>query len=302
MPNPASQSTVRQKFVPLVVIGDASRREFSLVIDNLMARGDCRLTAAFGTIRDALANGVGRSVEADLILVLQSWSDEFASGDIDELIGRTLFHRLFCCYGTWCESIGRSHSQWPVALQLPARLATSIISRELDRVQNERLLPPTASAEEVFMVRTISGLRDGRTRERHISIAVLSGDRIVRQTVSAGCEALGFAAIPLHTLSDPPIRAVSDLLRRAEFVIQDVDDNPDSVRQSLRMARELLPHARLLGLTARPDAHDVGCWADLGVAAMIPRLDLAHGLAWHLSEAASTETPAVPAAAKSHAS
>lgn len=69
----------------------------------------------------ALDAGLGQTLQADFVIVLQSWSDQFgAQHEINELIGRMLFKRILCCYdrGARLTVAAMNSGQWHFASQL----------------------------------------------------------------------------------------------------------------------------------------------------------------------------------------
>lgn len=79
----------------------------------------------------------------DLVLVCQSWSDQFSAVDANALVAWFPLARLVCCHGPWCESDGRTRTQWPLAVRVRASLAPARLDLEID-------LPLTATRADVF--------------------------------------------------------------------------------------------------------------------------------------------------------
>lgn len=266
----------------VVTIGNTTRGEFRSVTEFIANPGKYRLERAFQTIGEALVGGFGTSLRPDLILVFQSWPDEHSPIEIDRLIGLTISSRLLCCYGDWCESTGRTRGVWPIAHCIPARIAASVIHAEsLLHTRRTAGIPPTASPEEVFAARIqhTSGCRDW-TSDSNPTAIVVSDDRFVRQTVAAGCRAVGFEPISIRPLGET---FPSHLKRTSpRFVIHDLDDQVAVLGRSLTVLRQSFPEVKILGLTAAPDTHALRSWIDFDVRALIPRFDLVHGLMWHL--------------------
>lgn len=112
----------------------------------------------------------------DLIVVLQSWPDQFPAAEAQRLLALFPLARIVCCYGPWCDSDGRTRAIWPAAMRIPASLAVSRISRELTVLtgsEEASFLNWTASRTEIFdgdYSRKDSSPRNGRR------IAILSPD------------------------------------------------------------------------------------------------------------------------------
>jgi hypothetical protein len=89
----------------------------------------------------------------DLIVVLQSWSNEYSVRDVNDLLGFAPLARLVVCYGAWCESDGRNHNCWPLSVRVPVWAARSRIEQEWELIKDpgdRQPLPWSASREEVF--------------------------------------------------------------------------------------------------------------------------------------------------------
>jgi hypothetical protein len=89
----------------------------------------------------------------DLIVVLQSWPNEFSVTDVNHLLAFAPLARVVVCYGAWCESDGRNLSIWPPSIRVPVWAAQSRIEREwrlLLAPDKQCVLPWSASREEIF--------------------------------------------------------------------------------------------------------------------------------------------------------
>ena len=89
----------------------------------------------------------------NMIIVLQSWPDEYAREEINNLLAFAPLARIVVCYGAWCESDGRNHSLWPQSIRVPLWAAQSRIEREWRLIQNPSHLQPlpwSASRDETF--------------------------------------------------------------------------------------------------------------------------------------------------------
>ncbi len=112
-----------------------------------------------------------------LIIVCQNWPDEFSTRGLHDLISRFPISRLVCCYGVWCESDGRTRTNWPLSIRVPARSAHARIQQEWDIAQGKvNVLPLTAGRDEIFQSET--SLEPLRLDSDGISplIEVTSGD------------------------------------------------------------------------------------------------------------------------------
>lgn len=134
---------------------------------------------------------------AALAVVLQSWPNEVAPEDVAAALGEWPVCRWICCYGSWCESAGRTRNIWPRAVRIPASRALERLQHELDVLRGVRSpLAPTASREEQF------------------AWDYLDADDV-----------LNAPALPIHlAIAHPPLaETIADLLRNAGA---DVHDTP----------------------------------------------------------------------------
>ena len=121
------------------------------MIHFLRGKSEFRIVGEFSTIADSFVAGLGTTLSADMVVVVQAVSSEFALDDVNQLIGRMFNARIFCFYGPWCESDGRTHEIWPIAMRVPLGSATAVITQELAAMRH-RLPPlsPMSAGEEVF--------------------------------------------------------------------------------------------------------------------------------------------------------
>jgi hypothetical protein len=117
--------------------------------------------------RDRLSAASTADFSADLIVVAQSWSDQYTPADVAALLSAAPLARILCVYGRWCDSDGRTRDIWPLAVRVPAEEFETRLRRELEVL--ERTLPPlplTASRTEIFAARLppAATLRGGRSK------------------------------------------------------------------------------------------------------------------------------------------
>jgi len=212
----------------VVLIGDSRRREFAGFASWLCDQPQLRIDAHFATPADALAADEQILTQADLTIVLQSWSDQFTDQEAGALIGATLFRRLLCCYGPWCESDGRNRSVWPDAHRVPLRIARRIVEWEVLRLQRgEPAVPPTSARDEIFAYRLGEPEEWAPLPEFLNQTAVVVGpDRVLRQTVAALLQEFGLHARDTPLFDDhADLSETVDELSRAQvsLVVHDLD-------------------------------------------------------------------------------
>ena len=182
----------------VVIIGREQGAASGDLLRSLRQDSRLRVTAEFKTLPAALHAGLGQTLPADFVIVLQSYSDEFAQAQINELIGRLLFARIIVCYGPWCTADGRSHELWPIAFRVPVASAAALVDLELDCfLSGDQPLFPMSAGEEVFAHRSaFPGVIDQSSRRQAI---VVSDDVELRRTVTGILNALNCecAALPM---------------------------------------------------------------------------------------------------------
>jgi hypothetical protein len=91
---------------------------------------------------------------ADLIVVCQTWSDEYTAGEVTVLVSAAPLARILCVYGRWCDSDGRTRDIWPLAVRVPVAEFETRLWCELEVLDGMRPpLPLTASRTEIFAAR-----------------------------------------------------------------------------------------------------------------------------------------------------
>ena len=167
----------------------------------------------------------------DLVVVLQSWPDQFSANEVNRLLAYSPLSRVVVCYGTWCESDGRNRNIWPLSVRVPVWSAKLRIEHEWQLILNpgERpLLPLSASREEVF----VAELRPHVPMSKQPSILVESPDSAYRQFLEELFADAGHAIVQ----NDP------------DMVLFDVDPWGPTRTEALVALRERFPKAVIHGL------------------------------------------------------
>ena len=114
----------------VLVIGDADRAEMRPLVawlQDFVSTANRRIDARdISGIEGQLAN----QEFPDLIVVLQSWPNEFSKADVQQLLAFAPLARVVVCYGAWCESDGRNIQCWPLSVRVPVWAAKARIERE----------------------------------------------------------------------------------------------------------------------------------------------------------------------------
>ncbi|QDU09154.1 hypothetical protein [Gimesia aquarii] len=135
----------------VLIVGDYQTLEMRAVLDSLN-----EICSEAGLFHSKKINTISEELEAPaLIIICQNWPDEFDSDELGGLISRFPISRFICCYGVWCESDGRTRTEWPLSVRVPARSAHVRIRQEWDIVHGKAIaLPLTAGRDEVFQSET----------------------------------------------------------------------------------------------------------------------------------------------------
>lgn len=247
----------RTKQFRVLIVGDTTSVEMSPLVVGLR-----QIVAAAAQIVVAVSvNDVTASFSAgefpDLIIVLQSWSDEYSASDVNQLLAFAPLARVVVCYGLLCESDGRNRAIWPLASRVPVRSAASRVQQEWAAIcadHAERMLPLSASRDEVFEAdhasvdRTVTAL----------SYLIDTPDPAMAEFIRERLHAEG------HRVSeDSPMT-----------LIVDVDPWDDSRLSRLQQRRSQFPNAELQALTSWPTPQLLAELAQAGVAKVIHKLSL----------------------------
>jgi hypothetical protein len=127
----------------ILIVGDLDSADSSPIRDWLRAHAPLPDIRRAVDLRDVRRIKDAGDWLPDLVLVCQSWSDQFSAVDANALVAWFPLARLVCCHGPWCESDGRTRTQWPLAVRVPVSLAPARLDLEID-------LPLTATRADVF--------------------------------------------------------------------------------------------------------------------------------------------------------
>lgn len=246
------------RLIAVVIIGRSHASEFRRLIRQIQSSPDLQVAGQFETIEEAFSAGLAEQLSADLVVVLQAFSNEYSAADAGQLIGRMLFRRVLCCYGPWCVSDGRTHEIWPVAARVSIASAWSILEQEVRNIRNgvDALLP-MAAAEEVFSHRVITKSESCPTSNE--AILIVSDDRTLRETIA---EMLRHTANQVFDCGTSVTR-IQQAFRIVETaavvhsrvrVLLDIDGQEDRERELRQMIRAEFPACQLIRLTSFPSA------------------------------------------------
>jgi len=165
------------------------------------------------TLSDALTE-IKSGWIPDLVVVYQGVPDEFPQMQIDELIGLLPLAHFIITFGPWCESIGRTEQQWPVAWCIPIRHLPACLERtEKCVASGEPSMPATASRDEAF---SFSARRvNSAASDSHLRVFVSGDDPHFVLTVRDQMKAAGVALVDRCSEAEVIVLTASLLSSRA---------------------------------------------------------------------------------------
>ncbi len=242
----------------VAIIGRTHASEFRDLVRQIQNSRDLQVTGQFETIEDALNSGLVEHLPADLVVVLQAFSDEYSAVDAGQLIGRMLFRRVLCCYGPWCVSDGRTHEIWPVVTRVSVASAWSVLEQEVRNIQAglEALLPMSA-AEEVFTHRAIA---ESNIFSATVDLVlIVSDDRSLRETIAEILQPTAKQVFECGTSIAQVQRTLNtirirDAVQSGIRVLLDIDGQETRERGLIEVIRSKFPTSDLIRLTSFPQA------------------------------------------------
>jgi hypothetical protein len=242
----------------VAIIGRSDACEFRTLVRQIQNSRDLVVVGQFDTIKEAVDAGLAERIPADVVVVLQAFSDEYSAADAGELIGRMLFGRVLCCYGPWCISDGRTHDIWPVVARVSVGSAWSVLQQESRNIRaGLPALLPMAAAEEVFVHR--AAVASVRYQGASDAILIISDDRMLRETIA---ETLRHSATQVFDCSTSlnQLQRVFKKLIAANVahskvsVLLDIDGMESRESELLAMLRTHFSATRLLLLSSFPQS------------------------------------------------
>lgn len=241
-----------------LLIGDVERGEMYAVGDTLIAATTKLVHAP--TIYAAL-NSVLADDEPvpDLVVVCQSWPEEFPPDQVDRLLGKLSASRVLCAHGVWCAGDGRTRDAWPIGLRVPARRAASRILSELEVIRGDRIpIQPTASRDEAFAFERSNNHDASRPTARRFE--VVSPDRSLSDFWTELLQHAGGTATAIAP----------------EVALVDVDPWSDSVENEI--TSRIAAGTSVVAVGGALNADDAEALDRLGVSASVAKLDVNRAL------------------------
>lgn len=243
----------------LLIVGHTDRAEALPLADWMTQHLRPAESKTFVSLSDALPQLQSQAWNPDLVVVVQSWSDEYSRDEIDQLSRLAPLARWVICYGAWCESDGRTRGLWPLAVHVPLWSAESRLTHEWQLLNGDTVvpLPMSASREETFGVDHAKLF----SIERPVVVAVSSPDVEYQRYLVELLSRMG------HTVVQP-----ADEFESSDVWLMDLDPWDQQRRRSVQQIRAREPKANMIGLTSLPAPERTRELRELGAVDVLPKL------------------------------
>lgn len=246
----------------VVLLGDAQTPEFAEVeqcLHSIVPAADVIRIRTLAELGERQRHGE----PAGLVIIVQTWSDEFPFREFMVLPGVGPFTRVICCHGTWCVSDGRSRQDWPLATRVPLEHFQAALIREWQQLTNPSPadgspIPWTAGRDEIF-----------RARQRPIEKPLTSACRAPIRVVSADPV---LAETWLELVRRSGMIQATDSAVESEIVLWDVDPWTDQIGQLWTEKLAGFPATRIVALTGFAGPDRIRELRALGAVAVISKL------------------------------
>lgn len=240
--SPIGATTDLPALIPVLLIGDVRDPELAPVADWIAARAAASLIriSEIGAASDFLRS---EPSTPELIVILQSWSDQFPPTEVLQFLSRVPLARIVCVTGAACDADGRTRANWPLAVRARAPDAKTRIEREFELLRSAsrvdgsrppdqppegstpRAIPWTASRAEIFEA---DFANDSAPVPAGARLCVESPDRAWKSMLE---RALG---------AGPQLESVPTVAKPSTIMLLDVDPwtpGPQPLPGSLRTGR-----------------------------------------------------------------
>ncbi len=245
-----------------LLIGQVNRAEAKPLAEWLAAALQPADQQHFSDLTSALSETERTNWIPDLIVIVQSWPDEFSPSEIASLFTFAPLARVVVAYGAWCESDGRNRHLWPLAVRVLLHSAAARIEREWRLLHDERgiePLPLSASREEVFTV-------DHPPLAKTLSpqtVLVVSPDPAYRRYLHELLESAGHAVHSTETPASAP---------QPTAILFDADPWDEARADQLENLLQHHPTANTIALMSLPHPEHEAAIIALGISSVSPKL------------------------------
>lgn len=243
----------------LLIVGHTERAEASPLADWMTQHLRPAETKAFASLAQALLQLRSKAWNPDLVVIVQNWSDEHSRDEIDQLSRLAPLARWVVCYGSWCESDGRTRDLWPLAVRVPLRSAESRLAHEWRLLNGDAVvpLPMSASREETFGVDHAKLF----SVERPVVVAVNSPDVEYQRYLVELLSRMGHSVVlPSEEFESPDVWLL------------DLDPWDQERRSSVQQICAREPKANMVGLMNLPAPELTRELLEMGMIDVLPKL------------------------------
>ena len=248
--------------ISLLTIGQTDRAESQPLAEWLAASLHPADTKHFRDLTAALEETSRTNWIPDLIVIVQSWPDEFSPSEVASLFAFAPLARVVVAYGAWCESDGRNRHLWPLAVRVSLSGASARFEREW-RLLNEQSglepLPLSASREEVFAADHPPLAKTSSPQ----TVLVVSPDSAYRRYLNELLASAGHAVCS----ADAPTPD-----SQPTAILFDADPWDEARADQLRSFLQRHPTANTIALTGLPHPNHEATIIGLGATTVLPKL------------------------------
>lgn len=259
----------RSSPLTILCVGGMDRAEFTDARTALEPWGTV-MSAADAT--GGIALTARESLVPDLIVVVQSYPDEFSESKIEPLRHVAPLARMVALLGPWCEGETRTGRPWPGAVRVFWHQWAPHCHRELSRLlaggESIWSLPPTACEEERCLV-----LAGGQETRGAGLVDIVTWQNDFHEMLADGCRRRGHTTRWLRPQEDLPPDP-------PQFILFDASGEPKAEIESVRRLRSYC-QAPVIVLADFPRCRDRDRFLKAGARALVARPFVWDDLFWH---------------------
>ena len=267
--------------INVVLVGPFADAEFAPLVERAASLTGPDQLRAYASVRSLIGSRRAATTEdrVDLLIVLQSWPEQYTQAEALDLLDQLPLARLVVCYGPWCDSDGRTRSVWPHAVRVPLAQAAFRLQLEAAALRaSHSPLPLTANRDECF-AHDYSRATDGSCRDH--SVALKTDDPAIRDWLAGWICDQGWSRHDSGQTDDDP-----------DVLIWDVDPWSAEIADQVAAFRRRSPKSTIIGLVGFARDHEVAQMHRSGVAAVLtkttPSCELRRMIETHVNRSAGT--------------
>ncbi|MFN9372154.1 MAG: hypothetical protein ACK6D3_09765 [Planctomycetaceae bacterium] len=252
--------------LPTLLLGSFTDPEFEGVVSLLRGAVLHQRLQEAETLRAARELYPPGRQPPELVVICQTWSDQFTAEEIQGLIAWLPFARLICCHGPWCDSDGRTRDLWPLAVRISAAESVAVVAdamRELRSVGGQQSASPGAGYGSAMggsgrLPLTASRAEIYAARFAHPDVGSLQSQRIVVNSPDRAWREMIETFVRSHrgeVLTAEP-NTGHFFSRQPHWLIWDADPAGPARLRELDQWREACPRLQVLACVGFP-RHDL---------------------------------------------